>query len=29
MGFSEEDSKMALAKNNFDIEAACNYLLSK
>jgi ubiquitin-conjugating enzyme (huntingtin interacting protein 2) len=29
MGFSEEDAKMALQKNDFDIEKSVNYLLSK
>lgn len=29
MGFSEEDAKMALQKNDFDIERSVNYLLSK
>jgi len=29
MGFSEDDAKLGLAKNNFDIEAALNYLLNR
>ena len=29
MGFSEEDAKMALQKNDFDLEKSVNYLLSK
>jgi len=29
MGFSEDDAKLGLAKNNFDLEAACNYLLNR
>jgi ubiquitin-conjugating enzyme (huntingtin interacting protein 2) len=29
MGFSEEDAKLALQKNDFDLERSVNYLLSK
>jgi len=29
MGFSEEDAKLALQKNGFDIEKSVNYLLSR
>jgi hypothetical protein len=29
MGFSEEDAKIALQKNGFELEKAVNYLLSK
>ena len=29
MGFSEEDAKLALGKNNFDVENAVNFLLSR
>jgi hypothetical protein len=29
MGFSEDDAKAALQKNDFDIERSINYLLSK
>jgi ubiquitin-conjugating enzyme (huntingtin interacting protein 2) len=29
MGFSEEDAKVALQKNAFDLEKAVNFLLSK
>jgi len=29
MGFSEDDAKLGLVKNNFDIEAALNYLLNR
>jgi ubiquitin-conjugating enzyme (huntingtin interacting protein 2) len=29
MGFSEEDAKIALQKNGFDLEKSVNFLLSK
>jgi ubiquitin-conjugating enzyme (huntingtin interacting protein 2) len=29
MGFSEEDAKLALQKNGFDMEKSVNYLLSR
>jgi ubiquitin-conjugating enzyme (huntingtin interacting protein 2) len=29
MGFSEEDAKLALQKNGFDLEKSVNYLLSR
>jgi hypothetical protein len=29
MGFSDEDAKIALQKNGFDLEKAVNFLLSK
>lgn len=29
MGFSEEDAKMALQKNGFEVERSVNYLLSR
>jgi ubiquitin-conjugating enzyme (huntingtin interacting protein 2) len=29
MGFSEEDAKQALQKNDFDLEKSVNYLVSK
>lgn len=29
MGFSEEDAKLALSKNNFELESAVNFLLSR
>jgi ubiquitin-conjugating enzyme (huntingtin interacting protein 2) len=29
MGFSEDDAKLALQKNGFDVERSINYLLSR
>jgi hypothetical protein len=29
MGFSEDDAKLALGKNNFDVENAVNFLLTR